>query len=62
MCKLSDHKTQYGFKTTVFKMSSSHIKNCINLWSFGLAQNKYQRPDFIKNKINLYNKILLKRL
>lgn len=41
MNKLSDHTTQYGFKTSVFKMNSNHIKNCINLWSIGLIQNKY---------------------
>ena len=62
MSKLSDHTTQYGLKTTVFQMSTSHIQSCINLWSNGLKENKYNKPQFIKVKIALYNKVLQKRL
>ena len=61
MSKLSDHTTQYGLKTTVFQMSISHIQSCINLWSNGLKENKYNKPQFIKAKIALYNKVLQKR-
>jgi len=61
MSNLSDHITINGWRTTVFKMSSNHIKSCINLWTYGLIQSEYQRPNFIRHKINLYQKVLSKR-